>query len=82
MAVAIWSPDSVIFKSGDPVRITFHGKTVTGEIFMASENGLSMTLLFEEYLEHYTCLMPVLWLEDRYVDLLLAEPVTIRPLNA
>ena len=49
---------------------------------MASENGLSITLLFEDYLEHYTYLMPVLWIEDRYVDLLLAEPVTISHLNA
>ncbi|HLJ86801.1 MAG TPA: hypothetical protein VKZ53_08250 [Candidatus Angelobacter sp.] len=68
------------FKTGDVVRITFNGKTVTGEVFLASENGLSLTLMFDEYLGGYLNLMPVLWLDDSYVDLLLAEPVTINSL--
>ena len=67
------------FKTGDVVRITFHGKTVPGEIFMASANGLSLTLLFDDPLGKYTCLMPVLWMDDSYVDLLLADPVIISP---
>jgi hypothetical protein len=67
----------VTFKTGEPVRITLHGKTVSGEILLASANGLSLTLIFDEYLGSYIHLMPVLWIDEGYVDLLRAEPVTI-----
>lgn len=67
----------VTFNPGEPVRITYGGKTVSGEILLASGCGLSLTLLLDEYLNDYVDLMPVLWIDDRYVDLLRAEPVTI-----
>jgi hypothetical protein len=67
------------FKAGEPVHITYNGQSVEGEILMASASGLSLTLTFNEYLGGYMRLMPVLWLDDQYVDLLLAEPVHIRP---
>jgi hypothetical protein len=70
----------VTFNVGELVRITFHGKTVSGEVLLASDNGLSLALLLQAHLEGYSRLMPVLWLEDHFVDLLLAEPVTICPL--
>jgi hypothetical protein len=69
----------VTFNVGELVRITFHGKTVSGEVLLASDNGLSLALLLQGHLEGYSKLMPVLWLEDHFVDLLLAEPVTISP---
>ncbi len=65
------------FKEGEQVQITYNGQSVNGEILMASASGLSLTLTFNEYLGGYMQLMPVLWLDDHYVDLLLAEPVHI-----
>ncbi|MBZ5523947.1 MAG: hypothetical protein LAP21_17055 [Acidobacteriia bacterium] len=65
------------FKTGDRVLISFQGKTVSGEIFMASDSGLSLTLLFDGNLGVYERLMPVLWIEESYVDLMGALPVTI-----
>lgn len=69
------------FSAGDLVRITFHGKTVSGEVLMTSGNGLSLTLMIDEQLNGYSGFMPVLWLEDTFVDLLLADPVTIAPVH-
>jgi hypothetical protein len=68
------------FRRGEAVRITFHDHTVDGEVLMASENGLSMTLLFDGSLGGYHKFMPVLWMEDSFVDLLLAHPVLISPI--
>lgn len=69
------------FNAGDQVRITFRGKTVAGEVLMVSANRLSLTLMFDGDLSGYSNLMPVLWLEDRFVDLLTAEAVTISLLH-
>jgi len=68
------------FRAGDRVRISYNGESAEGEILMASPSGLSLTLIFDQYLGGYTNLMPVMWLNHRYVDLLLAEPVEIKPL--
>ena len=65
------------FRSGVAVRITFQGKTITGEVLLAADSGLSMVLTFDNYLGTYRSFMPVLWLEHTFVDLLLAQPVTI-----
>ena len=65
------------FRTGESVRITCYGKTVTGEIFMASEDGLSLTLMFDEYPGGYRNFMAVLWVESCFLDLFSAEPVTI-----
>jgi hypothetical protein len=72
----------VTFNTGEIVRVTFQGKSVAGEVLLASDNGLSLALLLQAHLEGYSRLMPVMWLEDHFVDLLLAEPVTICPLMA
>lgn len=69
------------FQTGDRVQITFNGQTVMGEVLLASANGLSLTLVFEQYLGGYMNLMPVLWLNNTFVDLLLAEPVGISPMQ-
>ena len=69
-----------VFRAGERVRISYNGETAEGEIFLTASNGLSMTLTFDKYLGGYMKLMPVLWINDHYVDLLLAEPVEIMPL--
>jgi hypothetical protein len=67
----------VTFQALETVRITFRGKTVNGEVLLASANSLSLTLVLDDYLGSYIKLMPLVWLNDGYVDLLQAEPVTI-----
>jgi len=65
------------FNLGEPVRIAFRGKTVRGEVLLASANGLSIALVLHEHLGSYTHFMPAVWIGDGFVDLLRAEPVTI-----
>lgn len=68
------------FKTGDTVLISFQGKYAVGEIFMASDSRLSLTLVFDTSLGMYRGLMPVLWMEGTgYVDLMEACPVEIVP---
>jgi hypothetical protein len=67
----------MLFKSGDRVRITFDGKTAEGEIFLACSSGLSITVSFNGRLGNYTGLMPLMWVEDHFVDLVQGQAVTI-----
>ncbi|HEY6248733.1 MAG TPA: hypothetical protein VI685_02165 [Candidatus Angelobacter sp.] len=67
----------MIFKIGDQVRITYRGNTLEGEIFLACSSGLSVTLTFNGRLESYAGLMPVLWTDDGYVDLVHGQSVGI-----
>jgi len=70
----------VTFKTGDTVLISFQGQSAAGEIFMASDSSLSLTLAFDACLGIYHGLMPVLWMEGiGYVDLMEASPVVIVP---
>ena len=48
---------------------------------MASEDGLSLTLMFDEYPGGYQNFMPVLWIENCFLDLFSAEPVIIAPVK-
>lgn len=66
------------FQHGNRVLVTYHGRTVPASIFAASDSGLSLILLLENRLETYQALMPLIWLEEGYVDLLHAQPVNIR----
>lgn len=68
------------FKTGDSVLISFQGKSAVGEVFMASDSRLSLTLVFDTWLGVYRGMMPVLWMEGTgYVDLMEASPVVIVP---
>lgn len=71
----------MIFKIGEPVRITYKGKTLDGEIFLACSNGLSLTLTFNGQLDTYAGLMPLLWVDDGYIDLVNGQPVQINRLG-
>jgi len=71
----------MIFQTGDPVRITYKGKTLDGEVFLACSTGLTVTLTFNGWLESYAGLMPVLWVDDGYIDLVHGETVGITRLG-
>lgn len=66
------------FQHGSRVLVTHHGRTVQASIFAASDSGLSLILLLDTHLGMYQVLMPLIWLEEGYVDLLNAQPVNIR----
>jgi hypothetical protein len=68
----------MIFQHGNRVLVTYHGRTVQASVFAASANGLSLMLLLDGHLGMYRVLMPVVWVEDGYVDLLNAQPVNIQ----
>lgn len=69
------------FQRGNRVLVTYQGRTVQACVFIASDNGLSLMLLLDSHLGMYQLLMPVIWLEDGYVDLLNAEEVNIQPVE-
>lgn len=66
------------FQHGSRALVTYHGRTVQASIFAASDSGLSLILLLDSHLGMYQVLMPLIWLEEGYVDLLNAQPVNIR----
>ena len=72
---------AMTFQNGSRVLVTYHGQTVRASVFTASDNGLSLMLLLDGHLGMYEVLMPVVWLEDGYVDLLNAQPVNIQISN-
>lgn len=67
----------MVFQNGDPVQITYEGQTVNGEVFLACPTGLSLALRFDHSLGSYDKLMPVMWLNGKYVDLVGAKPVSL-----
>lgn len=69
------------FQRGNRVLVTYQGRTVQGCVFTASDNRLSLMLLLDSHLGIYEVLMPVLWLEHGYVDLLNAQEVNIQLLE-
>lgn len=69
------------FQRGNRVLVTYQGRTVQAYVFTASDNGLSLMLLLDSRLAMYELLMPVIWLEGGYVDLLNAEEVNIQPVE-
>lgn len=66
------------FQHGNRVLVTYHGRTVQASVFCASDNGLSLMLLLEGHLGQYQVLMPVIWIEDGYIDLLHAQLVNVQ----
>lgn len=72
---------NMTFQRGNRVLVTYRGRTVPACVFAASANGLSLMLLLDSHLGMYELLMPVIWLEGGYIDLLNAQEVNIRPVE-
>lgn len=54
---------SRIWKKGDLVTVTSDGRTVEGEVFMASPNGISLFIAFDAMLHGMCGSAPLLWRE-------------------
>ena len=52
------------FKTGSQVMITCEGRTVPGEVTLASANGKSLILSFEAILDGFVGCMPVMVRDD------------------
>ncbi|HYK65435.1 MAG TPA: hypothetical protein VEY94_10840 [Patescibacteria group bacterium] len=69
----------MMFTTGDLVWITCEGRTVEGEIILASENNVSLALGFEAILAGHVGKMPVLLHDDgKYRSLIGNVEVAIR----
>ena len=60
-----------------PVRITWRGQTVEGEMFLSPEHRLTMGLFFDACLDGYRDFMPVFRDHGEYFDLIWREKVEI-----
>jgi hypothetical protein len=67
-------------KTGEPVIITYEGKTVQGFVRLASPNGAAAVLAFEAILGGFVGLLAVSIDDDgSATDLIFNRPVTITP---
>jgi len=70
-----------VHRPGDRVTVTFMGKTIAAEVWLASPNGVSLMLGFDAMLGGYVGTMPVVWmaLAGEFRDLITRERVEIKP---
>ena len=64
-------------RRGDYVEVTFEGRTLPAMVTLASENGKSLMLMFDGMLGGYAGMMPVLWSQDHYEDLIVHATATL-----
>jgi uncharacterized protein (AIM24 family) len=50
-----------IFKKGDIINLTLDDKTVQATVYLASPNGISLFVSFDDYLGGYLGKMPILY---------------------
>jgi hypothetical protein len=58
------------FEPGARVRVTFAGRTVEATVVLASRNGRSVLLEFEAILGGYAGLLPLLWVDGAFRELM------------
>lgn len=64
-------------QTGDLVRVTLEGRTVDARVLLASANGQSLALGFDATLGGYVEMMPVLWEDGAYRDIVEHREVAI-----
>lgn len=67
------------FARGAFVHVTFAQRTITAMVTLASDKGHSLILMFEGILGGYVGMMPVLWQDGAYRDLVQHDVVVITP---
>ena len=61
-------------------RIVFRGQTVKAEGFLDTATTLTKMFILHDRLKEYSSLLPVIWVEDKFIDLIHGESVTIKTL--
>lgn len=65
-------------KQGDRIEITCDGKIVTGIVIFGSDNGQSLMIGFDAMLRGHVGMMPVLWSNDHWIDIVTGQELEIR----
>lgn len=68
---------SRIWREGDAVRVVHDGKSVTGLVTMASENGISLVVAFDDMLGGHVGSMPLLWHDGEFRSLFCGKPTEL-----
>lgn len=70
----------IVLTKGDRVEICYVGRTVDGVVLLASPNSQSLMLGFEAILGGYVGMMPVLYEDGKFRDLINDQLVQITKL--
>jgi hypothetical protein len=62
---------------GPLLRVSFRGQTVEAQTYLSADSGLSKIFFLHVGLREYPLLLPVVWIDSEFVDVLHGEPVTI-----
>ena len=69
-----------VFRTGDEVSIVCEGRTVPGEVLLASSNGVSIMLGFEAMIDGHVGMMPVIRGTDGgYYSIVTGVEVELKP---
>jgi len=73
--------DTPWLRKGAACWVTFSGKTTHATAVIASADGRSAALVFDDMLGGYVMMMPLLWNDgdSRYEDLINGQPVVVTP---
>lgn len=71
------------FTKGEKIILQYEGHETTAVIEICSDNGLSIAVMFEDYLAGYLGAMPIYYdMENkRYADLLHSKEVILKKIN-
>lgn len=64
---------------GEFVWVTYKAKTMRAMCTLCSPNGVSAIIMFDGMLGAYVGMMPILFTDDRYIDLIEHEPLVMTP---
>lgn len=71
-------PDPPPLRRGHFVNVTLDGRTVPAMVVVASGNAHSIAVMFDALLGGYAGMMPVLWVDDHYEDLVERRRIEVR----
>jgi hypothetical protein len=69
------------FRKGDRVQISCEGRTIDGEVILASGNGRSLAIAYEGILAGFVALMPVIQDRDGNYAALSRTPVELKKIE-
>lgn len=64
-------------KQGDHIEIRCDGRRIDGRVIFGSPNGQSLMISFDAMLRGFVGMMPVLWHENRWIDIASGEALEI-----
>lgn len=71
------SEPSRVWRTGEAVRVEHDGKSVMGIVTLASDNGISLVVAFDDILGGHVGSMPLLWHEGEFRSLFCGKPTAL-----